>query len=95
MLYADDSILLCSDCNIQSLKNRKKIFGLLDSKTHCVLFIDSRKDLNGNFHINTQNRVILLQSAIRGAMLDHKLTWNDHTRLFVEKLYMVIESSAN
>ena len=40
--------------------------------------------------INTQNRAILPKNAIRylGVILDHRLTWKDHTRLVVEKLYM-------
>ena len=103
MLYADDSVLLCFDNKIQSLKKKcKNEFRLLEnwinydrltldySKTHRVLFTDSRTNLNGNFHINTQHQVLLPKNAIRylGVMLDHKLTWNDHTRLVVEKLYL-------
>ena len=102
MLYADDSVLLCSNYNIQSLKKKcEDEFGLLEnwinfnrltlnySKTHCVPFTNSRTNPNDNFQINTQNRAILPKKAIRylGVILDHKLTWKDHTRL-VEKLYM-------
>ena len=45
---------------------------------------------NDNFRINTQNREILPKHAIRylGVILDHKLTWKDHTQLVVEKPYM-------
>ena len=89
MLYADDSVLLCSDNNIQSLKKKcENEFGLLEnwinfnglslnySKTHGVLFTNSRTDTNDNFQINTQNRAILSKNAIRylGVILDHKLT---------------------
>ena len=65
MLYADDSVLLCSDNNIQSLKKKcENEFGLLEnwinfyrltlnySKTHCVLFTNSRTNTNDNFQIN-------------------------------------------
>ena len=104
MLFADNSVLLCSENNIQSLKKKcENEFGLLEnwinfnrltlncSKTHCVLFTNSRTNTNDNFQINTQNRAILPKNAIRyiGVILDHKLTWKDHTRLVVEKLYMV------
>ena len=103
MLYADDSVLLCSDNNIQSLKKKcENEFGLLEnwinfnrltlnySKTHCVLFTNSGTKTNVNFQINTQNRAILPENAIRclDVILDHKLTWKDHTWLVVEKLYM-------
>ena len=62
MLYADDSVLLCSDNNIQSVKKKcENEFGLLEnwinsnrltlnhSKTHCVLFNNSRTNINDNF----------------------------------------------
>ena len=103
MLYADNSVLLYSDNNIQSPKRKcENDFGLLEncinfnrltlnySKTHCVLFTNSRTNTNDNFQSNTQNRAILPKNAIRylGVVLDHKLTWKDHTRLVVEKLYM-------
>ena len=103
MLYADDSVLLCSDNNIQSPKKKcGNEFGLLEnwinfnrltlnySKTHCVLFTNSRTNTNDNFQINTQNQAILPKNAIRylGVILDHKLTWKEHMRLVVEKLYM-------
>ena len=103
MLYADDSILLCSDNNIQSLKKKcKNEFGLLEnwfkfnrltlnySNTHSVLFTNLRTNTNDNFQINTQNRAILPKNAIRylSVILDHKLTWKGHTRLVVEKFYM-------
>ena len=103
MLYADDSVLLRSDNNIQSLKKKcENEFGLFEnwinfnrftfnySKTHCVLFTNSRTNTNDNFQINTQYRAILPKNAIRylGVILDHKLTWKDHTRLVVKKLYM-------
>ena len=103
MLYADDSVLLCSNNNILSLKKKcENEFGLLEnwinfnrltlnySKTHCVLFTNSRMNTNDYFQMNTQNRAILPKNAIRylGVILDHKLTWKDHTRLVVEKLYM-------
>ena len=78
MLYADDSVLFCLDYNIQSLKKKcEDEFGLLEnwinfnqltlnySKTHCVLFTNSRTNPNDNFQINTQNRAILPKNAIR------------------------------
>ena len=89
MLYADDSVLLCSDNNIRSLKKKcENEFVLLEnwmnskrlslnySKTHCVLFTNSRTNINNNFQVNTQNRVILPKNAIRyfGVILDYKLT---------------------
>ena len=60
------------------------------SKTHCVLLTKSGTNLNGNCHIDTQNPLILPINAIRylGVMLEHKLTWKDHTQLVVEKLYV-------
>ena len=63
------------------------------SKTRCILFTNSRTNTNDNFQINTQNRAILPKNAIRylGVILDHKLTWRDHTRLVVEKLDMAKE----
>ena len=103
MLYTDDSVSLCSDNNIQSLKKKcENEFGLLEnwinfnrltlkySKTHCVLLTNSRANTNDNFQINTQNRAILPKNAIRylGVILYHKLTWKDDTWLVVEKLYM-------
>ena len=76
MLYADDSVLLCSDNNIQSLKKKcENEFGLLEnwinfnrltlnySKTHCVLFTNSRTNTNDNFQINIQNRAILSKNC--------------------------------
>ena len=67
MLYAHNSALLCSDNNIQSLKKKcENEFGLLEdwidfnrlalkySKTHCVLFTNSRTNTNDNFQINTK-----------------------------------------
>ena len=99
MLYADDSVLLCSDNNIQSLKKKcKNEFGLLEnwinfnrltlnySKTHCVLFTNSRTNTNDNFQINTQNRASF--PKMLSVILDYKLTWKDHKRFVVEKLYM-------
>ena len=103
MLYADDSVLVCLDNNIQSLKKKcENEFGLLEdwinfnrltldySKPHCVLFTNSRTNTNDNFQIYTQNRAILPKNTIRylGIVLDDKLTWKDHTRLVVEKLNM-------
>ena len=78
MLYAVDSVLLCSDNNFQNLKKKcENEFGLLENginsnrltlnylKTHCLLFINSRTNPNDNFQINSQNRAILSKSAIR------------------------------
>ena len=100
MLYADDSVLFCSDNNIQSQRKKcENESGLLEnwinssrlilnySKIHCVLFTNSRTNLNGNFHINTQNQVILPKNAVRylGVMRDHKLTLKYHPWIAVEK----------
>ena len=87
MWYADNSVLLCSNNNIQSLKIKcENEFGLLEnwlnfnrfnySKTHCVQFTNSRTNTNDNFQINAQNRAILPKNAIRylSVVLDHKLT---------------------
>ena len=59
MLYADDSVLICWDNNLQSLKKKcKNEFVLLENwinfnrltlnylKTHCVLFTNSRTNTN-------------------------------------------------
>ena len=89
ILHADDSVLLCSNNNIQSLKKKcENEFGLLEnlinynrlthnySKTHCKIFTYSRTSINDNFHITTPNRAVLPKNGIRylGVMLNHKLT---------------------
>ena len=63
---------------------------LIDLLSIIQKLTNSRTNTNNNFQINTQNRAILPNNAIRylGVILDYKLTWKDHTRLVVEKLYM-------
>ena len=68
VLYADDSVLLCTDVNTQKLKNKcENSFLQLEnwinsnrltlnySKTNCVLFSNVKNKSNNDFCINTLN----------------------------------------
>ena len=87
MLYADDSVLLCSDNNLQSLKKKcENEFGLLKIGSTLIDLLSIIQKLTA---YSSSNQAILPKSAIRylGVILDHKLTWKDQTQL-VEKHYI-------
>ena len=89
VLYADDSVLLCSDVNTEKLKSKcensflqlenwinSNRLTLICSKTNCVLFSNVKNKSNNNFCINTLNGMLPKKNAIKHLriMLDHKLT---------------------
>ena len=109
ILYADDSVLLCSDVSTEKLKSKfETSFLQLEnwissnrltlnySKTNCVLFSNLKKLSNYGFCINTPNGPLPNKSAVKYQIrivlntwvlyIDHRLTWEEHTRHVVQKL---------
>ena len=101
VLYADDSVWLCSDVNTKKLKSKwENLFLQLEnwinsnrltlnySKTNCVLFSNVKNKSNNDFCIDTLNGTLPKKNANKylGVMVDHKLTWEKHTRYVVQKL---------
>ena len=89
VLYAEDSVLLCSDVNTEKLKSKcENSFLQLEnwinsnrltlnySKTNCVLFSNVKNKSNDDFCIDTLNGTLPKKNAIKylGVMVDHKLT---------------------
>ena len=58
------------------------------SKTKCVLFSNVKNKSNNDFCIDTLNGTLPKKNAIKylGVMVDHKLTWEEHTRYIIQKL---------
>ena len=101
ILYADDSVMLCSDVSTEKLKSKcEKSFLQLKnwissnrltlnySKTNCVLFSNLKILTNYDFCINTPNGPLPNKSAVKylGVIIDYRLTWEEHTRHVVQKL---------
>ena len=101
VLYADDSVLLCTDVNTEKLKSKcENSFLQLEnwinsnrltlnySKTDCVLSSNVKNKCNNDFCIDTLNGKLPKKNAIKylGVMVDHKLTWEEHTRHVIQKL---------
>ena len=101
ILYADDSVLLCSDVSTEKLKSKyEKSFLQLEnwicsnrltlnySKTNCVLFSNVKNLSNYDFCISTPNGPLPNNSAVKylGVIIDHRLTWKEHARHVVQKL---------
>ena len=55
---------------------------------NCVLFSNVKNKSNNDFCINTLNGTLPKKNAFKylGVMVDHKLTWEEHTRYIVQKL---------
>ena len=101
ILYADDSVLLCADKNLEYLKKHVKMnfakiehwirlnkLTLYYSKTNLVLFPGMKNNFDDNFCINTNNGPITPKRVIKylGVFIDHKLTWKNHIQYVEEKL---------
>ena len=58
------------------------------SKTNCVLFSNVKSKSNKDFCINTLNGTLPKKNTIKylGVMVDHKLTWEEHTIYVIQKL---------
>ena len=95
VLYADDSVLLCTDKNIHTLqrKSETELYKIekwiksnkLLQKTNAVVF--SHK-MYKNLCVTTQNRTIHARDVIKylGVIIDFKLTWKIHIQYVEQKL---------
>ena len=101
ILYADDSVLLCADNDIDKLKlktetefhnietwtNLNKI-SINYNKTNSVLFSRSKSTAVNNFVIKTSDRPLTNKSVIKylGVLFDNKLNWEQHIQYVLAKL---------
>ena len=98
--YADDSVLLCVEQNIEKLKIKteasfRKIECWINcnrltinyKKTNCVLFSHNKHKVDDQFSINTNSSPISATEVIKylGVFID-KLTWKNHIHSVIEKL---------
>ena len=104
ILYADDSVMICNEKNIQNLKiASKEEFEKIENwlqlnkitlnykKSNCVLFTNNNTRNHNDFCITTTNGTIDENTTVEylGVIIDHKLTWENHIQLVVKKLCIV------
>ena len=101
ILYADDSVLLCADNDIDKLKLKTEIefhnietwtnlnkISINYNKTNSVLFSRSKSTAVNNFVIKTSERPLTYKSVIKylGVLFDNKLNWEQHIQYVLAKL---------
>ena len=102
MLYADDSVMVCDDGDVQRLKSKaeKEFYKIEEwtkinkislnySKTKCMLFSQGKSSFK-NFAINTTIGLLTNNNFVKNLRIvfDHKLSWEQHTQYVVAKLCM-------
>ena len=99
ILYADDSVMIWNEKNIQNLKIESKEFEKIENwlqlnkitlnyKSNYVLFTNNSTRNHNDFCITTTNGTIDENNTVKylGVIIDHKLTWENHIQLVVKKL---------
>ena len=102
VLYADDTVLLCWDKNVDDLKIKceSKFIKIKDwitsnkltlnySKTNCFLMSNENKSqVAKNFCINACNGLVTQQNVVKylGVHIDKQLTWKNHFKHVIQKL---------
>ena len=96
ILYADDSVMICNEKNIQNLKiASEKEFQKIENwlqlnkitlnykKSNCVLFTNNSTRNHNDFCIITTNGTIDENTTVKylGVIIDHTLTWENHLRV--------------
>ena len=94
ILYANDSVLLCEDNDIQKLKLKIETefrsieiwtkfnkISINYNKTNFMLFSRSKSTTVNNFAINTSDRFLANKNVIKylGVLFDNKLNWEQHS----------------
>ena len=102
MLFANDSVMVCDDSDIQRLKSKtEKEFYIIEewtkinkvslnyNKTKCMLFSRGKSSVK-NFASNTTNGPLTNDNVIKylGVIFDHRVSWEQHTQHVVAKLCM-------
>jgi len=103
ILYTDDSVLVCADNHIQTLKYKteaelRKIedwarinkISLNYKKTNCLLFRRSKSADVNDFFIDTSNGPLMKKNFVKylGVIFDQKLSWKSHVQHVLAKLYI-------
>ena len=99
--YADDSVLLCKENDIQKLKLKAETefrntevwtkynkISINYNKTNFMLFSRSKYTAVNNFAINTSDRLLTNKNVIKhlGVLFDNELNWEQHIQHVLAKL---------